>query len=157
MKRTDGRTYGRTDGRTVVYHNTSRLTDGRIQIGMFCFSARTGYILVKRHVYPRAINRIERVGASCQVSIHLAKRCQRRRFFKKSTNQKQELSVVAMFVNGSERNQQSQQMTFHRCFLPSFGSFGQTVSEEKNLKNQKQESPVAAMSVNGSGRIEQSL
>ena len=27
-------------------------------------------------------------------------------------------------------------MTFHRCFLPSFGSFGQTVSEEKNLKNQ---------------------
>ena len=26
--------------------------------------------------------------------------------------------------------------TFHRCFLPSFGSFGQTVSEEKNLKNQ---------------------
>jgi hypothetical protein len=24
----------------------------------------------------------------------------------------------------------------HRSFLPSFGSFGQTVSEEKNLKNQ---------------------
>jgi hypothetical protein len=30
----------------------------------------------------------------------------------------------------------SQQRTFHRCFLPSFGSFDQTVSEEKNLKNQ---------------------
>jgi hypothetical protein len=29
--------------------------------------------------------------------------------------------------------EQSQQRTFHRCFLPSFGSFGQTVSEEKNL------------------------
>jgi hypothetical protein len=41
-----------------------------------------------------------------------------------------------MFVNGSGRNEQSQQRTFHRCFLPSFGSFGQTVSEEKNLKNQ---------------------
>jgi hypothetical protein len=27
--------------------------------------------------------------------------------FKKSTNQKQELSVVAMFVNGSGRNEQS--------------------------------------------------
>jgi hypothetical protein len=26
--------------------------------------------------------------------------------------------------------------TFHRCFLPSIGSFGQTVSEEKNLKHQ---------------------
>jgi hypothetical protein len=43
---------------------------------------------------------------------------------------------------------------------PSFGSFGQTVSEEKNLKksaNQKQESPVVAMFVNESGRNEQSL
>ena len=26
-------------------------------------------------------------------------------------------------------------MTFHRCFLTSFGSFGQAVSEEKILKN----------------------
>ena len=36
-----------------------------------------------------------------QVSFHLAKRFQRRRFFQKSTNQKQELSVAAMFVNRS--------------------------------------------------------
>jgi hypothetical protein len=50
-------------------------------------------------------------------------------------------------------------MTFHRCFLPSFGSFGQTVSGEEFQKsaNQKQESPVAAMSVNRSGQNEQSL
>ena len=41
-----------------------------------------------------------------------------------------------MFVNGSGRNEQSQQRTFHSCFLPSFGSFGEMVSEEKNLKNQ---------------------
>ena len=54
----------------------------------------------------------------------------------KSTNQKQELPVVAMFVNGSERHKQSQQRTFHRYFLPSFGTFGQTVSEEKNFLNQ---------------------
>ena len=26
-------------------------------------------------------------------------------------------------------------MTFHRCFLPSFGSFGQAVLEEKIFKN----------------------
>ena len=58
------------------------------------------------------------------------------KIFQKSTNQKQEWSVVAMFVNGSGRNEHSLQRTFHRCFLPSFGSFGQTVSEEKNLKNQ---------------------
>jgi hypothetical protein len=36
----------------------------------------------------------------------LAKQFQRRRFLK-SANQKQELPVVAMFVNGSGRNEQS--------------------------------------------------
>ena len=55
--------------------------------------------------------------------------------FKKSANQKQESPVVAMFVIGSGRNEQSLQRTFHRCFLPSFGSFGQVVSEEKIFKN----------------------
>jgi hypothetical protein len=65
-----------------------------------------------------------------------------------------------MFVIESERHEQSLKRTAHRCFLPSFGSFGQTVSERKNIKksaNQKQESPVAAMFINGSGRNEQSL
>ena len=56
-------------------------------------------------------------------------------FFQKSTNQKQDLSVAAMFVNESGRNQQSLQRTFQRCFLTSYGLFGQTVSE-KNFKNQ---------------------
>jgi hypothetical protein len=41
-----------------------------------------------------------------------------------------------MFVNGSGQNVQSLERTAHRCFLQSFGSFGLTVSEEKNLKNQ---------------------
>jgi hypothetical protein len=102
------------------------------------------------------------MDVSYQVSVHLARRFQRRNFFRnqKSTNQKQELSVAAMFVNGSGRNEHSLQRTFHRCFLPSFGSFDQAVSEGKNLKksaNQKQESPVSAMFVTGSGRNEQSL
>ena len=56
--------------------------------------------------------------------------------FKKSAYQKQELPVAAMFVNGSGQNVQYLERTAHRCFLPSFGSFGQTVSEEKNFKNQ---------------------
>jgi hypothetical protein len=43
--------------------------------------------------------------------------------------------VVAMFVNGSGRNEDSLYRAAHRSFLPSFGSFGQAVSEEKNLKN----------------------
>ena len=50
--------------------------------------------------------------------------------FKKSANQKQESPVVVMFINGSGRNEQSFQRTFHRSFLPCFGSFAQAVSED---------------------------
>ena len=73
---------------------------------------------------------------------------------KKSANQKQESPVA------SGRNEQSLQRTFHRCFLPSFGSFGQAVSEKKIFLNQpirNEELPVVAMFVNGSGRNVQSL
>jgi hypothetical protein len=51
--------------------------------------------------------------------------------FQKSVNQKQELPVAAMFVNGTGQNVQSLERTFYRCFLPSFSSFGWGVSEEK--------------------------
>ena len=54
---------------------------------------------------------------------------------KKSTNQKQELPMAAMFVNRSGRNMQYSQRTFHKCFLPSFGSFDLAVSEKKIFKN----------------------
>ena len=80
--------------------------------------------------------------------------------FQKSANQKQELSVAAMFVNGSKLNEPSLQRTFQGCFLPCFDSFGQAVSEEKIFQkstNQKQEWPVTAIFVNGSGRNEHSL
>ena len=46
------------------------------------------------------------IDASYQVLVHLAKGFQRRIFFK-SANQKQELLVAVMFVNGSGRNEQS--------------------------------------------------
>ena len=71
------------------------------------------------------------IDASYQVSVHLAKRFQRRRFFFKSANKKQELPMAAMFVIGSGQNEQSLERTFHRCFLTSFTSFGWGVSEEK--------------------------
>ena len=51
--------------------------------------------------------------------------------FLTSANQKQELPMAAMFVNGSGQNEQSLERTFHRCFLPSFILFGWGVSEEK--------------------------
>ena len=80
---------------------------------------------VLRKLYPEPS-----IGASYQMSVHLATRFQRRSFFLEITKKK-ELPMVAMFVNRSGRNEQHLQRTFHRCFLPSFDSFGQTVSEEK--------------------------
>ena len=50
---------------------------------------------------------------------------------KKSANQKKKLPMAAMFVNGSEQNEQSLERTFHRCCLPSITSFDWGVSEEK--------------------------
>jgi hypothetical protein len=47
------------------------------------------------------------IDASYQVSVHLAMQFQRRFKKKKSANQKQELPVAAMFVNGSRQNEQS--------------------------------------------------
>ena len=103
------------------------------------------------------------VDASYQVSVHMAEQFQRKCFFRNrqirnkncmwwpclltdrdeksnlhrghSIDASYQVSVVAMFANRSGRNEQSSQRTFHRCFLPSFGSFGQAVSEEKILKN----------------------
>ena len=57
------------------------------------------------------------------------------KLFQKSNNKKQKLSTTAIFVNGSKRNEQFPQRTFHRCFLPSFGLFGQAVSEKKIFRN----------------------
>jgi hypothetical protein len=71
------------------------------------------------------------VDASYQVSVHLAKRFQRRRFFRNHPIRNKNCLWWPYLLTG--RNEQSQQRTFHRSFLPSFGSFGQTVSEEKNL------------------------
>jgi hypothetical protein len=51
-------------------------------------------------------------------------------------------------------------IAFHSCYLSSFGSFCQVVSEEKifyESTNQQHELPVLAMFVNGSGQNEQSL
>ena len=82
-----------------------------------------------------------------------------KKIFQKSTNQKQELSVAAMCVNGSELNDKSLQRTFQGCFLANFDSFGQAVTEKifQKSTNQKQELSVAAIFDNGSGRNEQSL
>ena len=46
------------------------------------------------------------IDASYQVSVHLTKWFQRKRFFFfKSANQKQELPMAALFINESELNE----------------------------------------------------
>ena len=73
-------------------------------------------------------------------------------FFLEINQSETRIAVVAMFVPKLGQNEHSLERTFHRCFLPSFGSFGQAVSEERIFitTTQKQELPVAAMFGNGS-------
>jgi hypothetical protein len=42
------------------------------------------------------------IHAFCQISVHLGKRFQRRRFFKNQPIRKKEWPLAAMFVNGLE-------------------------------------------------------
>ena len=125
------------------------------------FCDRSFFNMQKVRCSTRVVWKCRRKTEQSVTILHrdLAKQLQRRRFLK-STNQKQEWPVAAMFVNGSELHQHSLQRTFQGCFLPSVDSFGQVVSEEEILQkstNQKQELLVVAMFVNGLGRNEQSL
>jgi hypothetical protein len=70
------------------------------------------------------------INASYQVSVHLAKWFQKRRFLKIGQSETR-IAYGGHVVNGSGQNEHSLQRTFHRCFLPSFTSFGRGVSEEK--------------------------
>ena len=76
------------------------------------------------------LHRGHSIDASNQVSVHVAKRFQRRRFTKIGQSETR-IDSGAMFVNGSRPNVQSLGRTFNRCFLPSFSSFNWGVSEEK--------------------------
>jgi hypothetical protein len=84
----------------------------------------------------------------------------RREEFKKSANQKQELPVVCMFVNGSGRNEQSLQgagSSINASYKDSVQLANRFRREElKKSANQRQKSPAAAMFANASGRNEQS-
>jgi hypothetical protein len=53
-----------------------------------------------------SLNRGPSIDVSYQVSVHLAKTISEEKILNKSANQKQELPVLAMFVNGSGRNEQ---------------------------------------------------
>jgi hypothetical protein len=58
-----------------------------------------GHVLLTNRAEISNLYKGPSIDGSYQGSVHLARRFQRRRFFKKSTNQKQEWPVVAVFVN----------------------------------------------------------
>ena len=65
-----------------------------------------------------------------QVSYHLAKRFQRKSCFRNRTiRNKNCLRRPCLLTD------QNRMSNFHRCFLPSFGLFGQAVSEKKIFRN----------------------
>ena len=84
----------------------------------------------------RNVYRKPPIDASYQIVVPLVNRFKKRiEDAQKSTNRKHELPMVVMFINGSERYEQSVQRTFHRCFLQSFVSFDQEVLERKIFRN----------------------
>jgi Zn-finger protein len=82
------------------------------------------------HSALRKLNTEPSICASHQVSVHLAKQFQRRIFFlNRPIRNKNCLWWPCMLTD------QDEMRTFHRCFLPSFGLFGELVSEEKIFRN----------------------
>ena len=71
------------------------------------------------------------IDASYQVSVHLAKRFQRRKFKKNWPIKNKNCLWWPFFFNGSGQDVQSLERTSYRCFLPSFSSFGWGFLEKK--------------------------
>jgi hypothetical protein len=75
------------------------------------------------------------IDASYQDLVHLAKRLQRRRFFRNQLIRNKNCLWWPCLLTDWDKMSNLYKRTFHRCFLPSFGSFGQAVSEEKIFRN----------------------
>ena len=74
------------------------------------------------------------IDTSYQVSVHLANRFQRRRFLKIDQSETK-IAYGGHVCKRIGTNEQFLQRIFHRCFLPSFVSFGKAVTEEKIFRN----------------------
>jgi hypothetical protein len=70
------------------------------------------------------------IDASYHASVNLAKLFQSRRFFRNLPIRNKNCLWWPCLLMDRDK-MRNLQRTFHKCFLPSFGSFGKTVSEEK--------------------------
>ena len=99
------------------------------------------------------------IDASYQVSVHLAKRFQRRRFFRNQPiRNKNCLWWSCLLTDRDEMSNLNRELSIDASYQVSvhLTKLFQTSTnvESKKSANQKQESPVAAMFANGSGRNE---
>ena len=99
------------------------------------------------------------IDASYQVSVHLAKRFQRRRFFRNQPIRNKNC-LWRSFLS-TDRDEMSNRTEDFPYMLPTKFRFswpnGFRGEESKKSANQKKELPVVAMFVNGSGRNEQCI
>jgi hypothetical protein len=70
------------------------------------------------------------IDASYQVSYHFAKWFQRKSCFRNRTIRKKNCLWWPYLLTDWDKMSNLYKRTFHRWFLPSFGSFGHAVSEE---------------------------
>ena len=75
------------------------------------------------------------IDASYQVSVYLAKLCQSRKLLEIDQSEKKNCLWRPCLLTDWDKMSNLYKRTFHRCFLPSFGSFGRAVSEEKMFRN----------------------
>jgi hypothetical protein len=70
------------------------------------------------------------IDASYQISVHLGKWFQRKIFFRNQPIKNKNGLWRPCLLTDWDKMNNLYKRTFHRCFLPSFGSFGHAVSEE---------------------------
>ena len=73
------------------------------------------------------------IDESYQVSVHLAKQFQRRRYFRNQPNRNKNCLWRPCFLTDRGRNERYIQRTFHRCFCSFFNIFLSGKGDNSNL------------------------
>ena len=75
------------------------------------------------------------IDSSFQGSFYLTKLCQSRRFLEIDQSEKKNCLWRSCLLTDWDKISNIYKRTFHRCFQPSFGSFGLAISSEKIFRN----------------------